>query len=503
LDKRQEMERKSLEKRAEMEKEALDKRHEREAKNLERILKTFLATTPTTRAALQKQVKALGDDLAKFGIVTLDPMSKEWGRWYKNNMRDGILNGLAEAGSSTAWDAVAKDTKDKMMNGWGFKSDKDYTDFINGDLKQTPTAVDATPRGLGNDKMGPETAKKVVRHKGGPITGGNDSRYGVAKNYKGLHPSEVELTARRGEYIMNEEAAKKFGPTLDAMNAGRGIGGKFGLAGRGLGVMTGAIAKGLLAKGKQNLKGLRSAQAAAASAAFGAGGSGSFSTAGYQPGVGGWNKPSVPGFGWVNTHDYSAPVGTPIYALSDGVIADSRAITSGGSPGNGTTTPNGVPYRSYGETIGLRAADGSLFRYAHLSARYVGAGQTVKGGALIGRTGVTGNASGPHLHMDVNGNYNASGYLASRGVMLRKGAAYVKFDNTAANLHRGESVLTKRLTDKMHEGVERFANGDNSEYNVEVNIYDARDPDAVARKVITSIRRENARRPQTRKVGNG
>lgn len=501
------MEEDSLAKSQKANEDSLEKRHEQEKKHLERVLKTFLASTPTTKKALQKQVEALGLALNDFGIKVLDPMSVKWGNWFSKRMSDGLANAAAEQQSREEWDKFAEDTKNRMLEGWGFKSEKEFFDFING--KQSPTAVDATPRGLGNEKMGPQTGKKTVkgdgtggnrhsvtRHGGGPIAGGVDNRAGVAKNYKGLHPSEVQLTARRGEYIMNEDAAKKFGPELDAMNAGRGVGGKFGMAGRMGAVMVASVAKGLMKKGRENMKARGAAEAMAS-------GSGSFSTSGYTPGQGGWQRPAPPGFAWRNTHDYGTPEGQPIYALSDGVIADSRAITSGGSPGNGSTTPNGVPYRSYGETIGMRAADGSLFRYAHLSARYVGAGQKVAGGALIGRTGNTGNSSGPHLHMDVNGDYNASGYLASRGVALRKGAQYVKFDNTAANLHRGESVLTKRLTEKMHEGVDRFANGDDNDYNVIVNIYDARDPDAVARKVEQRLERKTRRRPQSRRVGNG
>lgn len=514
LKKRQEMEKASLDRRAEMEKKALDERHERESKNLERILKTFLASTPTTKKALQKQIEELGGALDKFGIDTLDPMSKKWGNWFKNRMRDGLTNSALEAATADAWAKFGEATKKEMLTAWGFKTEQEFFDFINGKPQvgmkgAGKSPVDATPQeaadAASSQKSGPQNSRRTIRHKGGPVVGGNDSRYGVAKNYKGLHPSEIEVTARKGEYIMSENAVKNIGVgRLNAMNAGRGvgIGGATGAAGRLGAVAVGSIAKGLMKIGKQKVADMRAAQAAASAAVNGPGGSGGFSASGYVPGQGGWQRPSTPGFGWRNTHDYGAPAGTPIYAISDGYIADSRAITSGGSPGNGSVTPSGVPYRSYGETIGMRAADGSLFRYAHLSARYVGAGQKVSGGDLIGRTGNTGNSTGDHLHMDVNGNYNASGYLASRGIALRKGAEYVKFDNTLANLHRGESVLTKNLTDKMHQGVDNFANGPQSSYNVNVTIdgYD-KDKKALAREVIREIKKEAARAPQKRSVG--
>ena len=226
------------------------------------------------------------------------------------------------------------------------------------------------------------------------------------------------------------------------------------------------------------------------------------SQGGYVAGQGGWHKASVPGKGWVNTHDYRNELGSPLYAASDGVVVDSRAITSGGSPGNGAYS---TPYRSYGETIAIRTASGDVLRYAHLSPgkRFVSKGQKVKGGALIGRSGMTGNATGPHTHFDVNGDYNASGWMRAHGIGLSKGAAEIKWDNTIANLHHGEGVLTKDLNAKMHQGIENFANGGNAEYNVEVNLYGAEvDADEVANKTVTKIKRMERRKPRSRKRGN-
>ena len=216
----------------------------------------------------------------------------------------------------------------------------------------------------------------------------------------------------------------------------------------------------------------------------------------YAPGKGGWRKPSVPGLGWSNTHDYRAPIGTPIYAVSDGTIIESRAVTSGGSDGNGLYS---TPYRSYGETIAMRTASGDIFRYAHLSpGTRMGTGP-VTGGTMIGRTGNTGNSSGPHLHMDVNGNYDAMGWLRQHGVSLSKGAANIKWDNTIANLHKGEAVLTEDLNTKFKQGVDRFAEGPSSTYNVNMYVTEATvDVDELVGKTVTAIRRIEMRKPQSR-----
>jgi hypothetical protein len=48
---------------------------------------------------------------------------------------------------------------------------------------------------------------------------------------------------------------------------------------------------------------------------------------------------------------------------------------------------------------------------------------------------------------------------------LRRGASFVKYDNTLANLHRGESVLTAPMTQNLKENVAR---GGETEYNFNV-----------------------------------
>ena len=46
-------------------------------------------------------------------------------------------------------------------------------------------------------------------------------------------------------------------------------------------------------------------------------------------------------------------------------------------------------------------ARGSISLYAHLRRRYLGAGDAVAAGSLIGEVGATGRATGPHLHFAV------------------------------------------------------------------------------------------------------
>ena len=81
--------------------------------------------------------------------------------------------------------------------------------------------------------------------------------------------------------------------------------------------------------------------------------------------------------------DFTAPIGTEIYATGDGIVEKVGWV--GG----------------YGRTIMLNHGFGYKTRYAHCSKYNCRKGQKVKRGDLIGFVGNTGQSSGPHLHYEV------------------------------------------------------------------------------------------------------
>ncbi|MEU1164334.1 peptidoglycan DD-metalloendopeptidase family protein, partial [Streptomyces sp. NPDC005921] len=81
--------------------------------------------------------------------------------------------------------------------------------------------------------------------------------------------------------------------------------------------------------------------------------------------------------------DFLVPTGTSVKAVEAGQV-----VTAGWGG-------------SYGYQVVIRHADGRYSQYAHLSAISVRAGQSVSAGQRIGRSGSTGNATGPHLHFEV------------------------------------------------------------------------------------------------------
>ncbi len=81
--------------------------------------------------------------------------------------------------------------------------------------------------------------------------------------------------------------------------------------------------------------------------------------------------------------DMPAPAGTPVYASADGVVSTDA-------------------HWSYGTVVKIDHGSGLVSLYAHLSARYVNAGDYVQKGDVIGAVGSTGNSTGNHLHYEVN-----------------------------------------------------------------------------------------------------
>jgi murein DD-endopeptidase MepM/ murein hydrolase activator NlpD len=92
-----------------------------------------------------------------------------------------------------------------------------------------------------------------------------------------------------------------------------------------------------------------------------------------------------------NGIDFSARGGLSVVAAASGKVLIS--LSSGYNGG-------------YGRYVVIAHSNGTQTLYAHLSANFVSAGDTVEQGQLIGNIGNTGLSTGPHLHFEVRGAKN-------------------------------------------------------------------------------------------------
>ncbi len=108
---------------------------------------------------------------------------------------------------------------------------------------------------------------------------------------------------------------------------------------------------------------------------------------------------------WGVTHygiDIANAIGTPIYALMDGVVERAG------------------PASGFGLWVVLRHPDGTQSVYGHINRMFVEVGQEVHAGQHIAEIGNRGQSTGPHLHLEVwdaNGTkLNPLPWLQKRGI---------------------------------------------------------------------------------------
>lgn len=110
---------------------------------------------------------------------------------------------------------------------------------------------------------------------------------------------------------------------------------------------------------------------------------------------------------WGTLHagvDIANAIGTPIYAVADGVVIDSG------------------PAQGFGMWVRLKHADGTVTVYGHIDSSNVSMGQQVMAGDQIARMGNRGFSTGPHLHFEVHlggeSKVDPLPWLATRGISL-------------------------------------------------------------------------------------
>ncbi|KJX75818.1 M23 family metallopeptidase [Mycobacterium lepromatosis] len=113
------------------------------------------------------------------------------------------------------------------------------------------------------------------------------------------------------------------------------------------------------------------------------------------------------GYRWGVLHagiDLANAIGTPILAVSDGVVIDAG------------------PTAGYGMWVKLRHADGTVTLYGHVDTTLVNVGQHVMAGDQIATMGNRGNSTGPHLHFEVllggSERIDPVPWLAKRGIYV-------------------------------------------------------------------------------------
>lgn len=123
-----------------------------------------------------------------------------------------------------------------------------------------------------------------------------------------------------------------------------------------------------------------------------------------EPGQG-FKNPGDYSLGYHTGVDFSAPTGTVVKAVADGVVVSSDSAGA------------------YGINVKIKHSDGTYSFYAHLSAKTVFPGTQVKAGRMIGNVGSTGNSVAPHLHFEIRSGsaFGAGNFLDPLAWLRAKG----------------------------------------------------------------------------------
>jgi len=118
--------------------------------------------------------------------------------------------------------------------------------------------------------------------------------------------------------------------------------------------------------------------------------------------------------------DYAAPIGTPVHAAGDG------SVSFRGQQGG------------YGNAVVLSHGNSVSTLYGHMSrfARNIRIGSHVQQGEIIGYVGMTGLATGPHLHYEylVNGVHKNPQSVQLPGAEQLRADALIEFRTASAPL---------------------------------------------------------------------
>ncbi|AYA76875.1 hypothetical protein DOE78_16295 [Bacillus sp. Y1] len=132
--------------------------------------------------------------------------------------------------------------------------------------------------------------------------------------------------------------------------------------------------------------------------------------------------------------DIASSLGTPIYSVDGGIVT--KSYYSG----------------SYGHVIFVKHQNNIETVYAHLKARFVNAGDTVKAGQQLGEMGSTGDSSGVHLHFEVHLNEWTVDKRNAVNPVLALGDVKVGQEVAVQKREEDSSVLETVAKTRLYEG---------------------------------------------------
>lgn len=440
---------------------------------LDMELETIKAFTPRNQAEKDKQIAMIEAAYAKYGIKLTD-YTDAWSKQINDGFFYSAQAATNRVRNDLGWEQFAASIQNRITDGIGISMEDLVYYLKNG--KWPSSQAQMTPSANMAEHWG-------VNHTGGFAGNGawsQKDRMGIPRS-AGLYPSEIPTVLKRGEYVVNAAAARKNLALLQYINNKKrnpinevGAGGMVDENGMPVGHTmfrhSGGIADyidqagtaGILAmSGVLVAKATEMGAYEAARGAYMASGGGT----GYTGSLGG-------GINAVLAVARSME-GTPyIWGGADARGADCSGFMSIiQNAVYGKQPPYGRRWATASFSGGIEQ-DGwkrggtsrDVFRIGVTPGSHTA-------GTFAGINVESGSGHGPMVGknaLGANSGFQYQYYLpaANNLPQLREGGS-IRYDNTLANLHKGETVLTAPLTERFKQNV---ASGEACEYNVTIDL---------------------------------
>lgn len=469
--------------------------------------------TPRNEREYQQHLGRLAEIMNRFGMTDLTSIASQ----YQQIFGDSLYNGFKFAVS----DATTALAEDKRWNEAGKVIGKALIAGILGEEWRSPAqqgmrigTADAWDETRNNNapasgRMAPRgTAGSDRRLHNRFHSGGMVDRSGSGA---GLKPGEQQAVLQTGEYVMDRKTVTKFGPDffkgLQRFHSG-GLVDHIGdmapisalahtlgqvLSGRPL-ETTGNIGAAMYeAITGQGLMDTAWAETGAPAAMQVVGGLGDL-------------RPPDRDQTWREAN-WKVGMDPHVIRTTAGILAaipGGQPVTSAlrrGAIVKGTNRPS-LHGKGKAVDIGVRARrDGGSLAEEQIGDQIAATFRKAPGIKEVLWKTMTGGNHYNHVHA---GFYHKGGLVPQMSVPALAAGADINFDNTLANLHRGERVLTAPLTNKLDEGLSKLANGGGVVYDVDVVVQGSAtkdDANSIANAVIRKLQQQENRQGRSRKVG--
>jgi len=480
---------------------------------LDAELANLKAFVPRDQAELDAHILKIQGAYSKFG-TDLTKSGKGWANVIGSALTNSMETTRIKEANTTSWQALGRVIAENMSSGAFNMTLSQFIKWIS--TGEMPATAGVGYKGKNAHAV--SNGKGGVRWQYGNTQGGIPSGHtgGIIGKLKGnrtgfsgntLSNSEVLTNTLTGEAILNRRATRNLGEDfIDNMNnfgtiprkAKFGIGGPTAADAN----ISSALAIAPMVVAFRNAIGFMGAQrqlkqdAQVTSTGDVPAGSNAYPTGGGALTPGGWRRPVG---GPVTSHfgmrfhpiqhvwklhtgtDFGVPSGTPVHASRGGKVTYAGMMAS------------------YGNHVVVAHGGGLATTYSHMMGTAVKAGQNVTSGQVLGPSDNTGNSTGPHLHFEYmkDGKFqNPSNIIPG----LRDGGFVIK--QGLAKLHDKETVLTKPLSAKLDEGINKIAEGPTTVTNHITFTGNINGIDDLERAMIKVSEKINRRTGINRKVGS-